>query len=124
VRSGAPLSKYGYFNSGYGAEANFVTPRGSDGNLPTDYDINLSLAYALKLSSTTVTLFAQGFNLLNKQTIWGVDQDCSIAPPTGSAANVSNCSVVTNPAGANPHFGQVTWRAAPASVKLGARVSF
>jgi outer membrane receptor protein involved in Fe transport len=125
VKSGAPLSKYGYFNGGYGAEANFVTPRGTEGNLPTDYDVNLSLAYALKLSPVTVTLFAQGFNLLNKQTVWGVDQDCSVSPPTNNDPNlVSNCSVVTNPDGANPSYGKITWRSAPRSIKLGARVSF
>ena len=125
VKSGAPLSKYGYYNGGYGAEANFVTPRGSEGNLPTDYDMNLSLSYALKISPLTVTLFAQGFNLLNKQTIWGQDQDCSVNPPTGNnPALVSNCSVVQNADGANPNYGKVTWRAAPASVKVGARVSF
>jgi Carboxypeptidase regulatory-like domain/TonB-dependent Receptor Plug Domain len=125
VKSGAALSKYGYINSNYGAEANFVTPRGSEGNLPTDYEVNLSLAYALKLSPVTVTLFAQGFNLLNRQTVWGQDQDCSVGPPTNNDPKlVSSCSAVTNPDGANPHYGQVTWRSAPRLVKLGARVSF
>jgi carboxypeptidase family protein/TonB-dependent receptor-like protein len=125
VKSGAALSKYGYINSNYGAEANFVTPRGSEGTLPTDYEVNLSLAYALKLSPVTVTLFAQGFNLLNKQTVWGQDQDCSVGPPTNNDPKlISNCSAVANPDGANTHYGYVTWRSAPRTVKLGARVSF
>jgi outer membrane receptor protein involved in Fe transport len=125
VKSGAPLSKYGYINGGYIAEPNFVTPRGSEGSLPTDYEVNLSLAYALKLNTITVTLFAQGFNLLNRQTIWGQDQDCSVLPPTNNDPNlVSGCSAATNPDGANPNFGKVTWRSAPRVVKVGARVSF
>jgi hypothetical protein len=125
VRSGAPLSKYGYFNSGYGAEANFVTARGSEGQLPTDYEVNLSLGYAIKLNPVTITLFAQAFNVLNRQTVWGRDQDCSVNPPTNNDPKlVSSCSLVTNPDGANPNYGLVTWRSAPRALKLGARVSF
>ena len=82
----------------------------------TDYEVNLSLAYALKLSPVTVTLFAQGFNLLNKQHVWGVDQDCSVGPPTNNDPKlISNCSAVANPDGANTHYGYVTWRSAPRS---------
>jgi hypothetical protein len=133
LRSGAPISKYGYFNGGYFAESNFVTPRGSGGRLPWDYELNLSLAYALKISSITVTLFAQGFNLINKQNVIGVDQDCTIAPPLVNTTDsgpgtVSDCSVATNNpsegGGANQDYGKTIWRGNPRSLRLGARVSF
>jgi Carboxypeptidase regulatory-like domain/TonB-dependent Receptor Plug Domain len=123
LRSGSPLSEFGYFNSGYGAEGYQVVPAGSAGRTPWDYDINLSASYALKFSSVTVTLIAQGNNLLNHQDILGYNQDCTIAPPPNVAA-VTNCSVVSNPTSANPNYGLVSWRSNPRVFKLGARLSF
>jgi len=123
LRSGSPLSEFGYFNSGYGAEGYQVVPAGSAGRTPWDYDINLSASYALKFSSVTVTLIAQGNNLLNHQDILGYNQDCTIAPPPSVAA-VTNCSVVSNPTSANPNYGLVSWRSNPRVFKLGARLSF
>jgi TonB dependent receptor-like, beta-barrel len=145
LRSGAPISEYGYFNSGYVSEANFVTPRGSAGRLPWDYELSASLSYALKLNAVTVTLFAQGFNLINKQNVIGVDQNCTVAPPNfpgadvgpGSVSDCSTAAYAGNPAtptvqpttagnagSANADFGKTTWRDAPRSLKLGARISF
>ncbi|HTS02206.1 MAG TPA: TonB-dependent receptor [Thermoanaerobaculia bacterium] len=123
VRSGSPLSEYGYFNSGYGAEGYQVVPAGSAGRTPWDYDFNLSASYAFRVSAATITLLAQGYNLLNRQDILGYNQDCTIAPPPSVAA-VTNCSVVSNPTSANPNYGLVSWRANPRVLKLGARVSF
>jgi hypothetical protein len=133
LRSGAPISKYGYFNGGYFSESNFVTPRGSEGRLPWDYEVNLALSYAIKFNPITVTLFAQGFNLINKQNTIGVDQNCTVAPPINNTTDigtgtVSDCSVATNnPAnggGANSDFQKTIWRGNPRSIRLGARVSF
>ncbi|MGA7991939.1 MAG: TonB-dependent receptor [Thermoanaerobaculia bacterium] len=125
VKSGASLSKYGYFNGLYGAEANFVTARGSEGDLPWDYELNLSLSYAIKINPVTVSLFAQGFNLLNRQSVWGQDQDCSVLPPTNNDPKlVSNCTATGNADGYNLNYGKVTWRSAPRSIRFGARVSF
>jgi|NGEPerStandDraft_6_1074524.scaffolds.fasta_scaffold10213_2 hypothetical protein len=123
LRSGSPLSEFGYFNSGYGAEGYQVVPAGSAGRTPWDYDMNLSASYALKFSAFTVTLIAQGNNLLNHQDILGYNQDCTVAPPPSVGA-VTNCSVVSNPTSANPNYGLVTWRSSPRTLKLGARVSF
>jgi hypothetical protein len=124
LRSGGYLSEFGYFNSGYGAEGYQVVPRGSAGQLPWDFEMNLSASYAVKISGFTVTLIAQGNNILNRQTVIGVDQDCTIAPPPNSATPVTNCSAVSNPTAANPAYSLNTWRQAPRSVKFGARASF
>jgi hypothetical protein len=123
LRSGSPLSEYGYFNSGYGAEGYQVVPTGSAGRTPWDYDFNLSASYAIKFSGVTVTLIAQGNNLLNHQDILGYNQDCTIGPPP-PGGTVTNCSAVTNPTAANPNYNLVTWRSSPRMLKLGARLSF
>jgi len=123
LRSGTPLSEYGYFNSGYGAEGYQVVPTGSAGRLPWNYDFNLSASYQIRFSGMTATLILQGNNLLNNQEVLGRNQDCTLAPPsTGNP--VTNCSVVTNPTAANPDYGLVTWRSPGRIVKFGARVSF
>ena len=123
LRSGGPLSEYGYFNSGYGAEGYQIVPTGTAGRLPWDYDFNLSASYALKFSAVTVTLIAQGNNLLNRQDVVGRVQDCTIDPPPTPSA-VTNCSVVTNPTSANPSYGLISWRSNPRTLKLGVRASF
>ncbi len=123
LRSGSPLSEYGYFNSGYGAEGYQVVPTGSAGRTPWDYDMNLSASYAIKFSAVTVTLIAQGNNLLNHQDVLGYNQDCTVAPPPTASA-VTNCSAVSNPTSANTNYGLVTWRSSPRTLKLGARLSF
>jgi hypothetical protein len=123
LRSGTPLSEYGYFNSGYGAEGYQVVPTGSAGRLPWNYDFNLSLSYTMKFSGMTATLIAQGNNLLNKQDVLGRNQDCTVAPPPTPGA-VTNCSAVTNPTSANPDYGLVTWRSNSRVFKVAARLTF
>lgn len=46
----------------------YLVPRGSPGRLPTDYEINLSLAYNVRVGPVTVTPQLYIFNLLNRQT--------------------------------------------------------
>jgi hypothetical protein len=108
VRSGAPINKITYFNSQYGPEI-YVDPRGSDGRQPTEYEISLSLGYAIKLQPVTVTLFAQGFNLLNKQIVTRTEFAETLNPPGEPT---------------NPDYGKATSRTDPRSIRLGARVSF
>lgn len=107
LRSGAPISRQeaqGY----YGV---YMTPRGSEGRQPWDYEISLQLQYAFRVSAATVTTFVQGFNLLNRQTVFDTDQLTTYAPPT-------------EPNYVNPNYGKTTGRRDPRSFRLGARVSF
>ncbi len=107
LRSGAPISTQeaqGY----YGV---FMTPRGSEGRQPWDYEISLQLQYAFRVSAATVTTFVQGFNLLNRQTVFDTDQLTTYAPPI-------------EPDYVNPDSGKATGRRDPRSFRLGARVSF
>jgi outer membrane receptor protein involved in Fe transport len=73
VRSGNPTSREGYYNSFYPTEL-FLDTRGSDGRLPTDYEANLSLAYNFNVGPVTITPQLYIFNVLNRQTITGIDQ--------------------------------------------------
>jgi hypothetical protein len=110
IRSGTPVSRIGYFNSQYGPEI-YLSQRGSEGRQPTDYDVNLSLGYAIKLNPITVTLFAQGFNLLNKQIVQTTEFAQTINQPG-------------DPNEFNADYGKATARENPRSIRLGARVSF
>ena len=125
-RTGGWLSRYGYFNGLYAPEGAMTIARGTAGQLPSTYEVNLAAGYSFKLNPVTVTLVLQGFNLLNRQIAVGQDQDCSIAPPTNNDPNlVGVCTAAGgNPDGANPQYGLVTWRTGPRAVKLGLRVSF
>ena len=110
VRSGAPKDQVGYFNSGYGSEL-LLLPRGSFGRLPADYEINASLGYTMKISPVDITLFLQGFNLINRQTAIQVD-------------NVYTQDIPGSPDEFYGSFDHAVARRAPRKLTFGARVSF
>ena len=92
VRSGLPISRFGFFNNFY-PDLLFLDQRGSNGRTPTDYDMNLSVGYNINIGPVTVTPQAYLLNALNRQTVTSVDATFN---PSGS--------FVTNPA--SPFFGQ------------------
>jgi hypothetical protein len=92
VRSGVPTSRTGYYNSFYTSEL-FLDTRGSDGRLPTDYETNLSLSYNFAFGPVTVTPQLYIFNVLNRQTVTGIDDRFNI-----------NGTFVTTPG--TPFYGQ------------------
>ncbi|MEP6992895.1 MAG: carboxypeptidase regulatory-like domain-containing protein [Acidobacteriota bacterium] len=110
VRSGAPKDKVGYFNSQYGTEL-LLVERGSFGRLPADYEINASLGYTIKIAPVDISLFVQGFNLLNRQTVLAVDNEFSQDIP-GSPDEFYGS------------FDKAVTRRAPRQLKFGARISF
>ena len=73
VRSGVPTSRLGYYNSFY-PDLLYLDTRGTAGRLPVDYEANLSLAYNVNVGPVTITPQLYIFNLLNRQTVTGVDQ--------------------------------------------------
>jgi hypothetical protein len=106
LRSGTPISKQEAF--GYGEfYYRFLTPRGSEGRTPWAYELSLQLQYPVKLAGVTATLFVQGFDLLNKQTVTDVEGATTLLPDYP-----------------NPDYGKSTARLDPRSFRLGARVSF
>lgn len=62
-----PKKEFGYGNL-------FVTPRGSEGRLPSALTLNLHLEYALKIKKNNLNLFADVVNLLNSQVAFRVEE--------------------------------------------------
>ena len=72
-----PTSRLGYYNSFY-PDLLYLDSRGSNGRLPTDYEMNLSLSYNFNVGPVTITPQAYIFNLINRQTVTGTDQRYNI----------------------------------------------
>ena len=100
VRSGLPQSRLGWFNDFYPANL-YLDQRGVDTRLitgdrtPTDYDLNLSLAYNMNLGPVTVTPQVYLFNVINRQTATAYDTQWNL---NGSFAAVDDPT--------SPFFGQ------------------
>src|SRR5262249_32955056 len=73
VRTGPPTSVLGDYGGGY-YQALFLSQRGHAGRLPTDYEMNLSLAYNWAVGPVTITPQAYAFQLLNRQTPTSINQ--------------------------------------------------
>jgi hypothetical protein len=110
VRTGAPKDQVGYFNSQYGPEL-LLVERGSFGRLPTDYEINASLGYTIKIAPVDISLFLQAFNLINRQTVLSVD-------------NTYTQDIPGSPDEFFGSFDKALSRRAPRQLRFGARVSF
>ena len=78
VRSGLPMTRYGFFNNFYPTDL-FLDTRGTFDRTPTDYDLNLSLAYNLAVGPVTITPQIYLFNVLNNQTISAFDTNFNTA---------------------------------------------
>jgi hypothetical protein len=88
LRSGQPKNNLGYYNQFY-PDLLYLTQRGYAGREPTEYEINLSLAYNLNVGPVTITPQLYVFNLLNRQTETanddGVNTQFGTYTPTGVA---------------------------------------
>ncbi len=72
--SGLPLTAYGY-SFAYQNWEYYLTPRGSLGRGPSDYEMDLSLGYPIKLGSNVkANLLVDVFNLFDRQAITVLDQ--------------------------------------------------
>jgi outer membrane receptor protein involved in Fe transport len=142
VRSGVPTSRLGYYNSFY-PDLLYLDQRGSNGRLPTDYEMNLSLAYNFNLGPVTITPQAYIFNLLNRQTVTGTDQRFNIfgnyvttkgSPFYGQAGvepgKTDPVSGVSCPAGSsapcsdNVDYRKATSRVSPRLFRAALKISF
>jgi outer membrane receptor protein involved in Fe transport len=139
AQSGAPISQYGYFNAGYGAQTSLV-PNGSYGRLPTTWEGNISLGYPIQIGPVTVSVLAYLFNIFNNQiktnvdTQWQVSQGLNYpkspdqynqlfwAPCTAAQASdpvANQCNENTN-----PNYLKNTSRQAPRLFRAAIKVSF
>jgi outer membrane receptor protein involved in Fe transport len=139
VQSGPPLSKIGYFNSGYGAQVQLV-PLGTAGRLGAQYEANLSLSYPINVGPATVTLTGYVFNLLNRQAVTNVDNQWQVGPGANYPENFAQynqlflapCTAAQNstPVAShcneqnNPNYGLATARQDPRLFRVAAKISF
>jgi hypothetical protein len=141
VRTGVPTSVGGFYNNGYPEEL-YLTRRGYAGRLPTDFEMNLSLAYNLIVGPVTITPQAYVFQLLNRQTATSIDTNFnpsgsfvtdSTSPFYGQAGvqpgttgqNGSECPAsATHPCTDNPNYRKTTAQVAPRQFRFALKVTF
>ncbi len=116
VSSGAPLSILGWAHvNGYDT-SRFLVPRGSAGELPWTYNIDLHLEYRLALGAVSRVPVIDVFNLTTVQQTIGRNQVYN------RLRRGDQSPPFTNPT--NPTYGLDTAFQKPRLVRLGARVSF
>ncbi|HET9795659.1 MAG TPA: TonB-dependent receptor [Thermoanaerobaculia bacterium] len=140
ARSGTPLSVLGYYNSFYPDNV-FLTPRGSAGRTPWDYEVNLNLAYSWNAGrGISVTPMIYVFNLLNRQTPTAYDQDFN---PNGNFVTDSTSPFYGQPGikpgdplpgggtcqssvpcSDNPYYRKITARTDPRFLRFAVRIAF
>ena len=143
ARSGVPTSRLGYYNSFY-PDLLYLDQRGSSGRLPFDYEANLSLGYNINLGKYTITPQLYIFNILNKQTVTGIDQgfnrvygnyvtdksspfygQAGIAPgKTDTTSGITCPASATAPCSDNADYRKATSRTDPRLIRAALKITF
>ena len=112
-RSGTPVTRYGYSDA-YGRYEFFLTPRGSEGRTPSNYDADVHVGYPINIAGRgKLNLLLDVFNVFNTQRPvlldqrWGFQEsDNDLSTPT------------------NPNYKKAALRTSPTSARLGVRYTF
>lgn len=114
VRSGPPINQAEYFNSFYPDLIHGVT-RGSAGRAETEYEANLSLAWAVNAGPVTITPQLYIFNLFDRQGEQRIEDaynpDGDFDPVTGEAVQ-------------DVDYGKIQQRQEPRLFRAALRISF
>jgi hypothetical protein len=145
--SGVPLTAYGYDTLYRNWEA-YLTPRGSLGRGPSDYEADIHAGFPVPVGGSHLTLVADVFNIFNRQSALTLDQRYNLSsdPACAGLGALGNCipgvggGEIQNIAGTVTPIGQLTNARATAtnpdflkkgasfsgvrSIRLGARWSF
>ncbi len=140
VRTGTPTSILGDYG-GY-ATGLYLSQRGYAGRLPTDYEMNLSIAYNLNVGPVTVTPQFYAFQLLNRQTTTAINQafnpyatfvtdptspfygQAGVQPgTTGPNGNLCPASAAA-PCTDNPDYRKTTAQISPRQFRFALKVTF
>ena len=142
-RSGAPVSRYGWYNVFYPDLLHYVT-RGedsavSDGRLPATYEANISLGYTFNVGRVSITPTLYVFNLLDRQAVTDISEDfnpdgtfcleaagCTPANTPGyTQRNFDRLGTVPFGEGVpNENWAEPTLRQDPRQIRAGLRISF
>ena len=128
----------------YGANESFLLPRGSLARGDIEHGVDVHVAYARKLGNgVSGEVFADIFNLYNRQAAFDIDQ--TYAPQFRAGGGENNVNPVVGgeyadliwaktidsrgaetsvPTARNPNFGHTTSRYAPTSARIGFRLTF
>ena len=121
VKSGAPLSKIGYFNQNYGP-AVYLEPRGFAGRLPTLWEANLMLGYPILLGPVTATVQVYAFNVFNNQIRTQIDQVYTLNPPPNYPASLYDPNVPAEDV--SPNYGHIVARQDPRLLRAAVKIAF
>jgi hypothetical protein len=141
--SGTPLTAMGFANS-YRNWEYYLTPRGSLGRGPADYEADMQLGFPIPIGSNHVKLLLDVFNILNRQAAnsldmrYNLDSDPTCAGIPDAICNqdggilnlpggVKPSGVIANPraTATNPNFLRAgNSFTGPRAIRLGARFSF
>ncbi|MCC6130990.1 MAG: TonB-dependent receptor [Acidobacteria bacterium] len=116
--SGLPLSVYGQVPTtvGFYVPA-FLTQRGSEGEMPSTYNVDLHIHHGLHIGSVTITPTLDIFNLTNVQRGLSRYQRYNTRPTSSN-----NQPPFTSPT--DPRFGKdVSWQT-PRLIRLGLKVAY
>jgi hypothetical protein len=134
----------------YGANESFLLPRGQIGRTDFDHGLDLHLGYGRNIGKgMNLEVFADLFNVYNRQGSAGVDDTYApqfkLSAPNSTSGTEQNANPVIGgvyedliwvksidangtetsvPIGKNPNFRNTNSRYAPASARLGARLTF
>jgi hypothetical protein len=149
--SGLPLTAYGY-SFAYANWEYYLTPRGSLGTGPSDYEADVHIAYPVKIGNASLMFIGDAFNILNRQAITQLDQRynlvsggaCSGIPAAlcngdgglqHAGATINPIAQLTNPiaTATNPDFlktgpqvvtGSLQGFTAQRTLRLGVKITF
>jgi len=103
--SGLPLTAYGY-SFAYANWEYYLTPRGTLGTGPSDYEADIHIGYPIKFgANSSLMLIGDVFNLFNRQAISQLDQRYNL-PSGGACSGIP--SAVCNGDGGLQHSGSTT----------------
>ncbi len=120
VRSGVPISRFGFFNNFY-PDLLYLDDRGSNGRTPTDYDMNVSLGYNVNMGPVTVTPQVYLYNVLNRQTPTSVDATFN---PGGSFDDDPTSPTYGEAVLDNPDYRKVNLRNNPRLLRVALKITF
>jgi len=111
-RTGTPFTRYG-FSDAYGRYEFFLTHRGAEGRMPSNYEADLHLGYPIAIGPVDVNVLVDVFSILNTQRAIVLDERWGFV----EADNAS-------PTPVNPNYGKPILRTSPTTARVGVRVSF
>jgi outer membrane receptor protein involved in Fe transport len=111
-RTGTPWTRYGYSDA-YGRYEFFLTTRGAEGRMPSNYEADLHLGYPIAIGPVDVNLIVDVFSIFNAQRAIVLDQRWGFQEADNSS-----------PTPVNPSYGQPILRTPPTVARFGVRVSF